>query len=503
VTESPSDASSALRLDTALTPELDGRVVTRARGLRSLLGDSAIYGIGVAAAPLALLLGTPVIARSLGPLGFGSIDVLTAVITVVGLVAILGMDGAGVRSFYDYGPDQALQRRLVVRTVIAIVTVSALSFAVTLLTALIVLETAVFHSSLQTVEATVAALVAMPLITVQTISRETFRFDRRRGSYVVAGILQGFVGVLAAVLLVKAGLGARGYFIGLGIGAAIGLLFALAVGRFRLTETPSIDRTEARRMLRYGLPLVPASVAIWVVFAIDRTLLASMKGFFQAGLYGLASKASAPLVMAISAFTLAWGPFILSQPPERHAELRARALTAATAASAAICLCVIVFERQIIDVLGGPDFALSTRAVPGIALGWVAWAAAVVLATEFAISRRTVVIGVMTGVAALANIVLNLILIPPFGYIGAAWTSAISFFFLAGLYWWWERRTGSAPYRWWRLATIALVLGTLVPLAVSQEQTLQTWMQVSICAVGVVVLGLVAATDRPAARIGS
>lgn len=497
MTESPSDAPSALRLDTAVSRELDGRAITQARGLRSLLGDSAIYGIGVAAAPLALLLGTPVIARSLGPLGFGSIDVLTAVITVVGLVAILGMDGAGVRSFYDYGPDQALQRRLVVRTVITIVTISAFCFAVALLTTLIVLETVFSHSSAQTVEATVAALVAMPLITVQTISRETFRFDRRRKSYVVAGVLQGAGGVLVAVLLVEAGLRATGYFIGLGVGAVIGLVFALAVGRFRFTEKPSIDRREARRMLRYGLPLVPASVAIWVVFAVDRTLLVSMKGFFQAGLYGLASKASAPLVMAISAFTLAWGPFILSQPPERHAELRARALTAATAASAAICLCVIVFERQVVDILGGPNFALSTRAVPGIALGWVGWAAAVVLATEFAISRRTVVIASMTGVAAVANIVLNLILIPPFGYIGAAWTSAASFFFLAGLYWWWERRSGAAPYRWWRLMTIALVLGTLIPLAIVQQQTLQRWMQVAICVVGVMVLALVAVTDRP------
>ncbi len=365
------------------------------------------------------------------------------------------------------------------------------------------IETVVSHSSLQTVETTIAALIAMPLITVQTISRETFRFDRRRSTYVIAGVLQGVGGVLAAVVLVEAGLGARGYFIGLGIGALIGLVFAFAVGRFRFTEKPIVDRREGRRMLRYGLPLVPASVAIWVVFAIDRTLLVSIKGFFQAGLYGLASKASAPLVMAISAFTLAWGPFIMSQPRERHAELRARALTAATAASAAICLCMIVFEREIIGILGGPTFALSTRAVPGISLGWVGWAAAVVLATEFAITRRTVVIGAMTGVAALLNVVLNLILIPPFGYTGAAWTSAISFFFLAGLYWWWERRTGSAPYRWWRLGVIALVLAIAVPVTIAHEQTLQPWMQVAICALGVLILGLVAATDRPAGSRGT
>jgi O-antigen/teichoic acid export membrane protein len=468
----------------------------RVSGLRSLVGDSAVYGIGVAAAPLALLLGTPIIARSLGPLGFGAIDVLTAVITVFGLVALLGMDSAGVRSFYDYRPDQALQRRLVIRTAIAIVTISALTIAIALLLTLLAIEIVVSHSSFQTIEATIAALVVMPLITVQTISREAFRFDRRRGTYVIAGVLQGLGGVLAAVILVKAGFGGTGFFLGLGVGATIGLLFALAFGRFLVTERPSTDRHEARRMLRYGLPLVPASVAIWVVFAVDRTLLVSMKGFFQAGLYGLASKASAPLVMAISAFSLAWGPFIMSQAPERHAELRARALTAATAASASICLCVIVFERQIVSILGGPNFELSTRAVPGIALGWVGWSAAVVLATEFAISRRTLVIAAMTGVAAAVNVVLNLILIPPFGYIGAAWTSAVSFFFLAGLYWWWEQRSGAAPYRWWRLATIALVLGTLVPLAVSQEQTIQLWAQVAICAVGVTVLTFVAVTDR-------
>src|SRR5207253_1268073 len=40
-------------------------VPARAQGLRSVLSDSAVYGIGVAAAPIALLLGTPVIAREL------------------------------------------------------------------------------------------------------------------------------------------------------------------------------------------------------------------------------------------------------------------------------------------------------------------------------------------------------------------------------------------------------------------------------------------------------
>jgi O-antigen/teichoic acid export membrane protein len=95
--------------------------------------------------------------------------------------------------------------------------------------------------------------------------------------------------------------------------------------------------------------------------------------------------------------------------------------------------------------------------VPGIALGWLGWAAATVLQTEFAIERRTSVIAGATGIAAGANVLLNLVLIPAYGFVGAAWATAASFLLLALLFWVWERRTVRPPYDVPRLGAVIAV----------------------------------------------
>jgi O-antigen/teichoic acid export membrane protein len=260
-----------------------------------------------------------------------------------------------------------------------------------------------------------------------------------------------------------------------------------------------IDRAQLRTMLGYGLPLVPAALATWVTFAVDRTLLASMRGLFDVGYYALASKIAAPLFMALNAFTVAWIPFILNQPAQRQLELRARAMTAVAAAAGIGYVGILLFTPQLIDLLGGPDFERSTKAVPGIALGWLAWGIAFVLATEFVISRRTKVVGLATLVAAVANVLLNLVLIPRYGFAGAAWSTAATFSLLAIIYLVVERRSNPAPYRWARLGVIAAVLaGASVELLRSSD-SFESRLWVALVASA--VLATVAGTDRGHRRL--
>jgi len=80
------------------------------RGLRSVFADSAVYGISIAALPGALLLATPLIARELDPAGFGTVDVLASIVAFLMLVALLGMDSAVGRSYFDYPPGDERRR---------------------------------------------------------------------------------------------------------------------------------------------------------------------------------------------------------------------------------------------------------------------------------------------------------------------------------------------------------------------------------------------------------
>ena len=247
-------------------------------------------------------------------------------------------------------------------------------------------------------------------------------------------------------------------------------------------------------MLGYGLPLVPAALATWVTFAIDRTLLAGISGLFAVGYYALASKLAAPLFLALNAFTIAWIPFILAQPAQRQLELRARALTAVASAVAIGFILILLLAPDLVDLLGGPRFHRSLRAVPGIALGWLAWGIAFVLATEFMVTRRTRVVALATAASAGANVLLNVILIPPFGFVGAAWATALTFGLLAAIYLLIERRSTRAPYRWARLLLIGIVLAAGAGVLVHESLSLSTRLPIALGAIA--ALAAIAGTDR-------
>ncbi len=466
------------------------------RGMRSLLADSAAYGLGVAALPIALLLATPVIARKVGPVGFGAIDLLTTILTLASVAALLGIDAGLIRSYLDYDRSGQAQRRAAIST--AFVSVLTVSTALALMLGLVgVFFAGALGTSPQSMSRAtiVAAFALLPFSSTLLIARVTLRLQRRRGLYAAIAVTQAVAGVAAAVTLVVLGTGPAGYFIGLAVGALAALSLCLIAGVF-FRDGVVINRTHLRTMLSYGVPLVPAAFATWVAFAIDRTLLASMRGLLDVGYYAMASKLAAPLFIALNAFTIAWIPFILEQPPHRRLELRARALTAVAAAIGIGFILLLLLAPQLVDLLGGPTFHHSLRAVPGIAIGWLAWGLAFVLATEFMVSRRTKVIAVATGISALANVALNLILIPPFGFAGASWATAMTFVLLATIYFAIERRSTPAPYRWRRLLVIGLVLaagaGLLIPASFSLSHRL-------LFALGAVTaLAAIAATDRSA-----
>ena len=422
----------------------EATALNHVRGLRSVAGDTLIYGASIAAVPVALILATPILTRALGTSDFGLMDVLSGAVGVTAIAAMLGMDSAITRSYFDVGDNRAGIARAGALLVVAVSGLAAL-------VGVGVWALVVGHD----LHAAALAFLTVPLANALAMARLALLLPRRRTRYLVTAVATAAVAVGAAVAGVLAG-GVAGYFAGLCVGTAAGVALTLAAGRGE-QRLRALDFSGTRSLLRYGLPLVPASAAVWALFAVDRALVAGLRSYEEAGLYGLGAKVTAPMMLATSAFAIAWGPFILSQARELHDVLRARALTVVVAAAAGVLLVLVLFAPLFVRILAPESFESAARAVPGVALGWLFWAAATVLASEFAVMRRTRVIAGATLVAAVVNVGLNLALVPRYGFVAAAWTTAASFATLAALYLVLERRTARPPYRYGRLALIGAI----------------------------------------------
>jgi O-antigen/teichoic acid export membrane protein len=85
----------------------------------------------------------------------------------------------------------------------------------------------------------------------------------------------------------------------------------------------------------------------------------------------------------------------------------------------------------------------------------VAFAAYIAVAIGVGRAKRTQFNWVVTGAAAAVNIALNLLLIPPYGMMGAAIATVAAYSTMFAGMVWWSQRIYPVPYQWRRVVTAA------------------------------------------------
>jgi O-antigen/teichoic acid export membrane protein len=439
-----------------------------------LAKQAIVYGVSGIALQVVGVITLPIYGRVFSHSQFGVLELATTV-SAVGLALVdAGFASAAQRSFYDYSDETPEQRRSVIFTAIAFTSAVAVAIALALSLARGPASDWLLNGRGRGVLLAVA--VSLPLVNAATFLRETMRLRFRAwhyvGSSVLASLVAAGVGVAAVVAFDR---GVAGVFLGVIVGNALAALYGIAVVRGDLGVRPS--GYELRKMLAYGLPLVPVALAMWAIALVDRIMLNKLGSLADVGQYAVANRISNVLLLGVTGFVLAFGPYVFSlysQDQELEKAVRGKTLTYLT-----VCLCVAglaltLFAREVVSLVA-PSFDSAYQAVGLLTLSVVAFGISTVVMAGISIMRRTKVLAVLAVAVAVVNIGLNFALIPPFGMVGAAVATAVSFVLLAGLHYRVAQRYYATPYEPGKvlvavaLATAIGVLGVLPlgPLAVS------------------------------------
>jgi O-antigen/teichoic acid export membrane protein len=163
------------------------------------------------------------------------------------------------------------------------------------------------------------------------------------------------------------------------------------------------------------------------------------------------------MVLLLTAFRMAWPAFAYSIRDEGEARRTyAFVLTYLTVVTAWVALALTLLSPWLVDLLAADQFAESSRVVGPLAFATVAYAAYVVIAIGVGRARRTQFNWVVTGVAAVVNVLLNLLLIPTYGMMGAAIATVAAYSTMAIAMAWWSQRIYPVPYQWRRVTTATL-----------------------------------------------
>ena len=421
--------------------------------LKRLTGESLVYGLGTAASRGLTMLLVPVFTRVFEPAAYGVIDLLGLAGSIASLLIIMGTDAALARFFYDASDSEA--RKVMISS-------SALwRVGVCLVTALLLWLLAPQFSIFLLGSPDYAKYVRLTAYSIPFTAFFLFQNDVLRVTFqpwkfitlnLVNTILVGGLSILFVVAWKK---DVSGVLYGRLIGDAATAAFGFALIRLQLV--PRFDGVVLRRMLAYGAPLIPVAVAYWVMQYADRWALAHFRDLTSVGIYAVAVKMGAAMMLFVSAFQLAWGPFAFARARNPEAgRLFSRVLTLFVAVSSTIALAIGLFAPEALQVLVPGAYARA--ALPGglLCFAAVAHGTYYIAGIGATLSYRTDLLAWTALVAAVINVVLNYVLVHTLGIRGVSIATTAGFALSTALLYVWAQRVHPIPFRGLRALVLFL-----------------------------------------------
>ena len=432
--------------------------------------DILVYGVGEVLVKAFGLITLPIYTRIFSVEQYGT---LSLVLTVAGFVlAIVALGGDSAFSRYFLAARTVGERQTVTSSWIGFLGAwSAIAIVLMLPFSGLLSQLAIGSDSAGT--AIAFALLLTPVRLINLMCAQVLRNEFRPAAYTVLNVVALALMVAGSVFgAVVLDLGVEGVLLGTLVAELVMLPIRLLSARHMLRWR--FSSAVLGRLLAYGVPLVPTSLAYWVFTTSDRVLLSNLSTLEQVGLYSVAASVVNLANIAILALGQGWSPHAIhayEADPATAQRLFARMFTYILAGFGMLATGLTVFADELITLLAGDGFRDASVAVLPLSVGMIAYASTQVTAGGISLKNRTVFLAVYSWMAAVINVVLNLVLIPPFGMVGAAWATAAAYVFLTAAYAITSHRLWPFEYEGRRAATIlaltavALIGSTLLPAA--------------------------------------
>jgi O-antigen/teichoic acid export membrane protein len=428
-----------------------------------------VRGFGVLAAASVVgqtigLLALIYVAHRIGVRGIGQYNYVFAIVSVFGLFGNLGLDTLAVRAIAS-GRDT--------RAITSEVLTLKLTFAVVAFAALVA-SRSLFTSD--PVERSLVPIIGLNLIIwALTLDWRVVAMRRFRalGSWRVIG--QVAYGALVPVFVVTGAAGVRAYawlnVVGLTVTMA-GLAWVVVRQRPRIPSLPNL--LSMRTRLVAGLPFMYGLAMLQLYVNVDIVMLGSLRSAVQVGIYAVANRLPAAVVVFANVWINAFFPHAAAEVaanPRSLLEQVGRLVTAMAVLGIGLVVGAALCAEGLITWLFGNQFA--SAGPPCVVL---AAAAAVTLVDvtygnvlQAAHGERLFARAITFGV--LVNVVANVVLIPSAGALGAAISTLIAELLLGGvLVITLSRRVGTVTPEWSRILRGLAAAGLMAACVLATRQ---------------------------------
>lgn len=396
-----------------------------------LASQSLLYSLGKFGTGLLALVTTPILTRYLSLEEYGILGLMGS---VAGFMGYLFHLNASVLFGNDYVTAKSdAERRLVLSTMYFFGLVNSLVWGVLALTQSDLLSSAILNAAGYSVYVRVTVLTSM-FVSMNVVVISFLQMSQRVllysyisfASAAANGLLMVIALIFFHVTLIQL------MWIGVFVSSGTAIWYFWTIH----TEIrPAFSFNHAWEIVRLGIPTIGHAMAHWVLTSLDLIFLQRFSTTTDVGLYSFAYKFGFLMHILAYGFAAAWGPHLTKtlarkSEPEEQSWLIVRPYKLALAVLSSLGLALTLFVPEAFYLLGPVEYSAAMPAVPWIILGhlFLILYYGIVNVPQFVKNHRY--LPLTTGSAAICNALLNWWLIPRFGMIAAAMTTAVSYAFL-------------------------------------------------------------------------
>ena len=270
--------------------------------IKNLLSDTIKYGLGKVILRFFSILIVPIIAKNFPPDIFGEINIITTFMGLFVGIAVLGFDSA--IAYYYYHGEEELKNNYLGTAFITRMFVSVLMFIGFFAFAKILSGANFLLKDGKRYLLIILGAAVIPFDNCLFFFVDLTRFLMKPIIYNIANISKVVLYYIFIIFFLINGLTVENIFLSILVSSVVPSLFLFFY--YRKIMNFKINLYCLKRMLKYGLPLVPASIMYFLMSSANRFVLNAYSTLENTGIFSMMNSVASIFLLITSSIIMAW-----------------------------------------------------------------------------------------------------------------------------------------------------------------------------------------------------
>ena len=215
-----------------------------------------------------------------------------------------------------------------------------------------------------------------------------------------------------------------------------------------------------------ALPYVLHGLSMTVLNSMDRVMITQFCGAESTAIYSLAYTCGTIITLLAMSINTAYSPWMAEQLNDNNFTAIRKVSKKYILFFMYISMGIMLISPEILYILGGKEYVDAVYVLAPVSMGCVCQYVYTMFVNVEQFKKKTVGMAFGSVSAAALNFVLNLVFIPMFGYLAAAYTTLAGYAFLLIIHMLIVKKIGFAKVYDYNFTAIAVIAGTVIMLGI-------------------------------------